>query len=120
MQGVLTLLFSYVSIAFAAPSSEWRGRSIYQVFVDRFAKTDGSVILPCDVSKAQFCRGHPTDQVSVGRSARTDRSNTSPCDVSKEQYCGGTWQGLIDQLDYINNMGFTAVCPHSFSPIQLN
>ena len=31
MQGVLTLLFSYVSIAFAAPSSEWRGRSIYQV-----------------------------------------------------------------------------------------
>ncbi|KAL8998802.1 MAG: hypothetical protein Q9169_002252 [Polycauliona sp. 2 TL-2023] len=34
---------------------------------------------------------------------------TSPCDVTERHYCGGTWQGIIDRLDYIQNMGFTAV-----------
>lgn len=36
------------------------------------------------------------------------------CDTSKREYCGGTWQGLIDRLDYIQNMGFTAVSEISF------
>ncbi|KAI4238033.1 MAG: hypothetical protein LQ349_001415, partial [Xanthoria aureola] len=42
-----------------------------------------------------------------------------PCDVAKRQYCGGTWQGIISRLDYIQNMGFTAIW---ISPItaQLN
>jgi hypothetical protein len=25
-------------------------------------------------------------------------------------YCGGSWQGIVDKLDYIQDMGFTAVC----------
>ena len=46
-------------------------------------------------------------QVVTDRFARTDASTTASCDLST--YCGGTWKGLINQLDYIQNMGFTAV-----------
>lgn len=46
-------------------------------------------------------------QVMTDRFARTDGSTTASCDLS--DYCGGTWQGLIKHLDYIQNMGFTAV-----------
>ncbi|KAH6619878.1 glycoside hydrolase family 13 protein [Chaetomium sp. MPI-SDFR-AT-0129] len=61
----------------ALSPSEWRQQSIYQVFTDRFARTDLSTTVPCE----------PSDGV----------------------YCGGTWQGLISKLDYIQGMGFTAV-----------
>ncbi|KAL6238207.1 hypothetical protein BDW75DRAFT_237704 [Aspergillus navahoensis] len=43
------------------------------------------------------------------RFARTDNSTTAACDTSAKKYCGGTWQGIINQLDYIQGMGFTAV-----------
>ncbi|KAJ5772917.1 hypothetical protein N7457_007813 [Penicillium paradoxum] len=43
------------------------------------------------------------------RFARTDGSTTAACDTEDRKYCGGTWQGIIDQLDYIQGMGFTAI-----------
>ncbi|KAL4764014.1 alpha-amylase [Aspergillus foveolatus] len=43
------------------------------------------------------------------RFARTDNSTTAECDTSAVKYCGGTWQGIINQLDYIQGMGFTAI-----------
>ncbi|KAJ5105270.1 hypothetical protein NUU61_002617 [Penicillium alfredii] len=43
------------------------------------------------------------------RFARTDGSTTSPCDTSQSKYCGGTWRGIINKLDYIQDMGFTAI-----------
>ncbi|TPX18769.1 uncharacterized protein E0L32_011518 [Thyridium curvatum] len=46
-------------------------------------------------------------QVMTDRFARTDGSTTASCDLST--YCGGTWQGLINKLDYIQGMGFTAI-----------
>lgn len=46
-------------------------------------------------------------QVMTDRFARTDGSTTAACDLN--EYCGGTWQGLISRLDYIQQMGFTAV-----------
>jgi alpha-amylase len=46
-------------------------------------------------------------QVLTDRFARIDGSTTASCDVNK--YCGGTWQGIIKKLDYIQQMGFTAV-----------
>ncbi|KAF2020229.1 glycoside hydrolase family 13 protein [Aaosphaeria arxii CBS 175.79] len=61
----------------AAKAPDWRSRSIYQVFTDRFARTDGST--------------------------------THPCDVKNNIYCGGTWKGIENKLDYIKNMGFTAI-----------
>lgn len=48
-------------------------------------------------------------QVMTDRFARTDLSTTAACDASEGIYCGGTWQGLISKLDYIQDMGFTAV-----------
>ncbi|KAJ5368735.1 uncharacterized protein N7496_008495 [Penicillium cataractarum] len=43
------------------------------------------------------------------RFARTDGSTTATCNTDDRAYCGGTWQGIIDQLDYIQGMGFTAI-----------
>ncbi|KAK4229500.1 family 13 putative glycoside hydrolase [Podospora fimiseda] len=48
-------------------------------------------------------------QVLTDRFARTDGSTTARCDTSEQVYCGGTWRGLINKLDYIQGMGFTAV-----------
>ncbi|KAJ7451075.1 glycoside hydrolase family 13 protein [Mycena latifolia] len=70
-------LFSAFRATAAASASEWRGRSIYQVMTDRFARSDGSV--------------------------------TSSCQTSDRAYCGGSWRGIIDKLDYISGMGFTAI-----------
>jgi Alpha amylase, catalytic domain len=49
-------------------------------------------------------------QLLTDRFARTDGSTNATCDVSIGKYCGGTYQGIINHLDYIQNMGFTAVC----------
>ncbi|PKY02692.1 family 13 alpha amylase in complex with acarbose [Aspergillus campestris IBT 28561] len=43
------------------------------------------------------------------RFARTDGSTEEPCDTEARKYCGGTWQGIIKKLDYIQDMGFTAI-----------
>ncbi|KKZ66125.1 alpha-amylase A type-3 [[Emmonsia] crescens] len=43
------------------------------------------------------------------RFARTDGSTAAPCNTDDRRYCGGTWQGIINKLDYIQNMGFTAI-----------
>ncbi|KAI8629132.1 alpha-amylase [Xylariaceae sp. FL1651] len=54
-------------------------------------------------------------QVLTDRFARPDGSTTACTDL--RSYCGGTWQGLINKLDYIQNMGFTAIW---ISPIVKN
>ncbi|THW29580.1 putative alpha-amylase [Aureobasidium pullulans] len=54
-------------------------------------------------------------QVMTDRFARTDGSTTASCDLG--DYCGGTWKGLVNKLDYIQNMGFTAVW---ISPVVKN
>ncbi|KAL4887121.1 glycoside hydrolase superfamily [Aspergillus karnatakaensis] len=51
------------------------------------------------------------------RFARTDSSTTAECNAQMGQYCGGTWQGIINQLDYIQGMGFTAIW---ITPITAN
>lgn len=51
------------------------------------------------------------------RFARTDGSIDAPCDPIDGPYCGGTWRGIIDQLDYIQGMGFDAIY---ISPVTQN
>ena len=76
--GLLSLVASGVS---GLSQGEWAKQSIYQVLVDRFARTDGSTSAACDLNS----------------------------------YCGGTWRGIINHLDYIQGMGFTAVrCSAAF------
>ncbi|GFF35710.1 acid alpha-amylase [Aspergillus udagawae] len=43
------------------------------------------------------------------RFGRGDNSTTAACDVTQRLYCGGSWQGIINHLDYIQGMGFTAI-----------
>lgn len=81
----LTFFSSLLSFANAANTAEWKSRSIYQVFTDRFARTDGSI--------------------------------SSKCNTTAGLICGGTWRGLINNLDYIQDMGFDAIM---ISPITEN
>ncbi|KAI0365853.1 glycoside hydrolase family 13 protein [Pilatotrama ljubarskyi] len=55
-------------------------------------------------------------QLVTDRFATADGSSPS-CDTSQRQYCGGTWKGIVNKLDYIQNMGFDAVW---ISPIVAN
>ena len=55
-------------------------------------------------------------ELVTDRFARTDGSTTAPCNTGDRVFCGGTWQGLTNHLDYIKNMGFTAVW---ISPITM-
>ncbi|KAL4791514.1 glycoside hydrolase superfamily [Aspergillus venezuelensis] len=54
-------------------------------------------------------------QVMTDQFARPVGSADDSCDLYK--YCGGSWSGIIDKLDYIHNLGFTAV---QISPVVEN
>ncbi|EKM52807.1 glycoside hydrolase family 13 protein [Phanerochaete carnosa HHB-10118-sp] len=61
-------------------------------------------------------QGRSIYQFITDRFATSDGSSP-PCDTSQGQYCGGTWQGAISKLDYIQNMGFDAIW---ISPVVKN
>ncbi|KIO25152.1 glycoside hydrolase family 13 protein [Tulasnella calospora MUT 4182] len=77
----------FPSLAAAATADEWRSRSIYQLITDRFALPSGSSIDP------------------------------KTCNPAQAKFCGGTWQGIMQHLDYIQGMGFTAIW---ISPVNQN
>ncbi|KAK1978219.1 alpha amylase [Colletotrichum cereale] len=54
-------------------------------------------------------------QVMIDRYAHDDGSTDHECELYK--FCGGTWKGLMNKLDYIQDMGFTAI---QISPIVKN
>ncbi|PLB55796.1 putative alpha-amylase [Aspergillus steynii IBT 23096] len=54
-------------------------------------------------------------QVMTDRFARSNSSDDSSCDPYR--YCGGSWAGIVDRLDYIQDLGFTAV---QISPVVEN
>ena len=53
-------------------------------------------------------------QILTDRFALSDGSSP-PCDLMR--YCGGTWRGIINKLDYIQGMGFSAI---QISPVVKN
>jgi alpha-amylase len=46
-------------------------------------------------------------QIITDRFARSNGDKTECHDLKK--YCGGTWRGIINNLDYIQGMGFNAI-----------
>jgi alpha-amylase len=52
--GVASAL-AFAGLGSAANATEWKSRSIYQVMIDRFARTDGSADATCEPSL--FCGG---------------------------------------------------------------
>jgi len=55
-------------------------------------------------------------QVLTDRYSRTD-GGTGGCDIAANNYCGGTFKGIQNNLDYIQNMGFDALW---ISPVVQN
>lgn len=53
----LTLL-SLAPSLLAATADQWRGRTIYQVVTDRFARADGSTTAQCNTGDRVFCGGN--------------------------------------------------------------
>ncbi|CAG7971313.1 unnamed protein product [Penicillium salamii] len=54
-------------------------------------------------------------QVVTDRFARSDNSTTASCNAGLGDYCGGSFQGIINKLDYIQELGFDAIW---ISPVQ--
>jgi alpha-amylase len=54
---ILVLVLSISLQVTAANKNEWRKRSIYQILVDRFGRTDGSITAPCNVKDRDYCGG---------------------------------------------------------------
>ncbi|KAK0448478.1 alpha-amylase [Desarmillaria tabescens] len=73
-------------------------------------------VAPAFAASAANWRSRSIYQVVTDRFAMTD-GLAGPCDPSARKYCGGTWQGLINRLDYIQNMGFDAIW---ISPVSAN
>ena len=46
-------------------------------------------------------------QLLTDRYAQTNGSQAACSNLG--DYCGGSWQGIINNLDYIQDMGFTAI-----------
>nr|POF01092.1 alpha-amylase [Quercus suber] len=62
-----------------------------------------------DAATAAEWRDRSIYQIMTDRFARSDGSTTADCDTADLKYCGGSYKGIIDKLDYIQGMGFTAV-----------
>ena len=76
--------------------------------------TAAALAVSADAASADDWAKRSIYQVVTDRYARpTDAADN--CNITR--YCGGTWSGLVNRLDYIQNMGFTAV---QISPIQEN
>ncbi len=54
-------------------------------------------------------RGRRIYQVMTDRFSTTDNQNAPSCYPPNNVYCGGTYQGLMQHLDYIQGMGFNAI-----------
>ncbi|KAF8621832.1 hypothetical protein AX15_007457 [Amanita polypyramis BW_CC] len=66
---------------------------------------------------AEDWRGRSIYQVVTDRFATTDSYNSTRCDTSERKYCGGTWRGIMQHLDYIQELGFDSIW---ISPVVAN
>ncbi|EPX72017.1 alpha-amylase Aah3 [Schizosaccharomyces octosporus yFS286] len=56
-------------------------------------------------------------QIVTDRFAREEGSADYPCNPASNSYCGGSWKGIEQKLDYIRDLGFTAIW---ISPVDKN
>ncbi|KAF8589927.1 glycoside hydrolase family 13 protein [Ramaria rubella] len=91
---LLSLLTHLSPLAQAATPEQWRSRSIYQQSVSSLS-----------------CR------LFTDRYALESNVSLSNCNPGDQTWCGGTWNSIRENLDYIQNAGFTAVW---ISPVNKN
>ncbi|EJD02103.1 alpha-amylase [Fomitiporia mediterranea MF3/22] len=56
-------------------------------------------------------------QIIVDRYALPKGADTTACDPAQQTWCGGTWNTIRENLDYIQDAGFTAIW---ISPVSKN
>jgi len=56
-------------------------------------------------------------QVITDRYALPEGANVNACNVTEQTWCGGTWRTIQDNLDYVQDAGFTAIW---ISPVSQN
>ncbi|KAJ7193425.1 glycoside hydrolase family 13 protein [Mycena pura] len=83
-----------------------------------FAITLFSLLLasPALAASAEDWSTRSIYQLVTDRFATSNDSST-PCDTSRRTFCGGSWSGIGNHLDYIQEMGFDAIW---ISPVATN
>ncbi|RDW82548.1 glycoside hydrolase family 13 protein [Coleophoma cylindrospora] len=82
-----------------------------------FAFLSSLLLTPTNAATEDEWRSRSIYQIITDRFARPDNSTSYACNVTAELYCGGTFGGIMNQLDYIQGMGFTAIW---ISPVVQN
>jgi hypothetical protein len=102
------LLFHYIlySVVFASSRELQRPANMTKLF---FLALVLAITNTVRAATAAEWRSRSIYQVVTDRYALTNNSISAPCDPSMSVYCGGSWEGIINNLDYIQNMGFDAV-----------
>ncbi|KAL8688258.1 MAG: hypothetical protein Q9218_005788, partial [Villophora microphyllina] len=67
------------------------------------------LVLRACAAKSVDWRSRAIYQLLTDRFALSNGSTAATCPSGHQGFCGGTWQGIIRQLDYIQGMGFDAV-----------
>lgn len=74
-------------------------------------------VSPSLAATADQWRSRSIYQVIVDRYALPQGADPTKCDTADRTWCGGTWNTLRENLDYIQDAGFTAVW---ISPVSQN
>ncbi|RDB21011.1 Alpha-amylase 1 [Hypsizygus marmoreus] len=72
---------------------------------------------PISAATAEQWRGRSIYQLITDRFALPSGADLNACDPGKQTWCGGTWNSILENLDYIQNAGFTAIW---ISPVNQN
>ncbi|KAI0747849.1 alpha-amylase [Daedaleopsis nitida] len=76
-----------------------------------------SLLTSAYAASADEWRKRSIYQIIVDRFALPKGADLTACDPGEQAFCGGTWQTITENLDYIQNAGFTAVW---ISPVSQN
>ncbi|KAF9001959.1 glycoside hydrolase family 13 protein [Cyathus striatus] len=76
-----------------------------------------SALAPVFAATAEQWRGRSIYQLITDRFALPQGADPTACNPANQTWCGGTWNTVRENLDYIQNAGFTAVW---ISPVSQN
>ncbi|KAH9901106.1 alpha-amylase [Cubamyces lactineus] len=76
-----------------------------------------SLLSSAYAATAEDWRKRSIYQIITDRYALPQGADPTACDPAKQTWCGGTWNTIKDNLDYIQNAGFTAIW---ISPVSEN
>ncbi|TFK67893.1 glycoside hydrolase family 13 protein [Pluteus cervinus] len=76
-----------------------------------------AILRATTAASADQWRGRSIYQIITDRFALPAGANTNVCNPGDQTWCGGTWKTIQDNLDYVQDAGFTAIW---ISPINQN